>query len=173
MAATAQAEPRRCRPPSSMRPDRARRTAPWRSATKPRSRPASSRTAHQRRRAMARQNVDEYDLAAGSLDDLVADDLFAGVVAALDQHARRHLRDQADRRVLLEDRDEIDRLQRRQHFGPRPLVLNRAPLAFQSFHRGIAVETDDQAVAGAARGRQHLDVAGMQDVEAAIGEPYA
>src|SRR6476620_6343080 len=112
MAATAQAEPRRCRPPSSMLPDRARRTAPWRSATKPRSRPASSRTAYQRRRAMARQNVDEYDLA-GSLDELVADDLFAGVVAALDQYARRHLRDQVDRRVLLEDRDEIDRLQRR------------------------------------------------------------
>ena len=66
--------------------------------------------------------------------------------------------------------DEIDRLQRRQHFGARALVLHRTALALQPLHRGIAVQADDQPVAGAARRGQHLDVAGMQDVETAIGE---
>jgi hypothetical protein len=103
----------------------------------------------------------------------VADHLLAGVIAALDQHARRDAGDQVDRRVLLEDHDEIDGFERGQHFGTCLLVLDRTIRALQPPHRGVAVEADDQAIAGGARRGQHLDVAGMQDVEAAIGEANA
>ena len=103
-------------------------------------------------------------------DDLVANDLGTAVVAALYQYAGLDPRDQLDRRVLLEDDDEIDRLQRRQYFGAGTLVLNRAPLALQPLHRCVAVQSDDQAVAGATGRGQYLDVTGMQDIETAVGE---
>src|SRR5690348_14155087 len=61
---------------------------------------------------MALEDIDQQHLAAVGLDDLVADHLLAGVVSALDQHARLDLGDQLDRRVLFKDHDEIDRLQR-------------------------------------------------------------
>src|SRR3984957_20517044 len=135
-----------------------------------RSRLVSPGTIDQRCRAEARQHVDQQHFAAFGLDDLVADDLFAGVVAALDQYARLDLRDQFDRRILRKHNHEIDRLQRRQHFRPRALVLKRALLALQPLHRCIAVQADDQPVAGAARRGQDLDVTGMQNIETAVGE---
>ena len=52
-------------------------------------------------------------------------------------------------------------------------ILHRTVRALQPLHRGVAVEPDHQPVAGAARLRQHLDVAGMQDIETAIGEADA
>src|SRR5258708_16642273 len=116
------------------------------------------------------EDIDQHNLAAVSGYNLVADYLLTGVVPALHQHARPDLRDQFDRRVFLKDDNEIDRLQRRQHFRPRALVLNRAPLALQPLCRGVAVQADDQAIAGAARPGQNLDVAGMQNIEAAVGE---
>ena len=44
---------------------------------------------------------------------------------------------------------------------------------FSRRHRGVAVEPDDQPVAGGARLRQHPDMAGMEKIEAAIGEADA
>src|SRR5262249_17905672 len=114
-----------------------------------RSFPALAGALHQRGRAVAFEDVDQQHLAAVRLDGFVADDLLAGVVAALDQHARPDLLDQADRRVFLKDHDEVDRFQRRQHFGPRALFLHRAPLAFQPAYRSVAVQPDHQPVAGA------------------------
>lgn len=128
---------------------------------------------NQRGRAEALEDVDQHDRAARGLHDLIANYLLAGVVAALYQHARLDPGDQVDRRVLLEDDDEIDGFQRRQHLGARTLVLDRAIGALQPPHRGVAVEAHDQPIAGCARRRQHLDVAGMQDIETAIGEADA
>src|SRR4051794_38972274 len=100
----------------------------------------------------------------------MADDLLAAIVATRHQHARPDLRDQLDRRGFSAYDGEIDRLQRRQHFRARALRLHRTALALQPAHRGIAVETDNQPVAGATRRGQYPDVAGMQDVETAVGE---
>ena len=116
---------------------------------------------HQRRRAETLEDVDQHNHPARGLDDLMADHLLAGVVAALDQRARLDAGDQVDRRVLLEDDDEVDGFERREHFRTRPFVLNRAIGALQPPHRGVAVEPHDQAVAGGTRRGQHLDVAGM------------
>src|ERR1700682_3387080 len=76
-----------------------------------------ARAVDERRRAEAGQDLDQQYSAAMGLDDLVANDLGAAIVPALDQYARLDLGDQLDRRVFLEDDDEIDRLQRRQYFG--------------------------------------------------------
>src|SRR5665213_3918618 len=116
-----------------------------------RSRLATARAIDQRCRTEPRQDVDQQYFAATCFNDLVADHLFAGVVTALHQHARPDLRDQPDRSILFEDRDEIDRLERGQDFRSRALVLNRAPFPLQTFCRSVAVQAEDQPVAGAAR----------------------
>src|SRR6266568_826252 len=158
MAARARSAPRRYRRPSPMPQDRAMPARADLLATLPRySCLTPAGAIDQRGGAMALQYIDQQNLAATGLDDLVADDLLAGIVAALDQHARFHPRDQLDRGVLFENRDQIDRLQRCQHFGAGALVLHRTPLALQPLHRGVAVQPDDQAITGTARRRQHLD----------------
>src|SRR5215510_4100913 len=68
------------------------------SARPRRSCPALAGALHQRGRAMPLEDVDQQNLAAMGLDDLVADDLFAGVIAALYQHGGPDLFDQFDRR---------------------------------------------------------------------------
>ena len=77
------------------------------------------------------------------------------------------------RRVLLEQHHEIDRGERAQHGGARLLVLDRPRRPLEAHHRGVAVEPDHQPVALRARLRQQRDMAGMQQVEAAIGEADA
>ena len=69
--------------------------------------------------------------------------------------------------------DEIDGLERRQHFGARVHLLHRPPSPFKRRSRSVAVEADDEPVAGGARLGQELDVAGVQEIEAAIGEADA
>src|SRR6202035_381161 len=110
-----------------------------------RSRLGSARAIDQRGRAETRQYIDQQHFAAIGLDDLMADDLLAGIIPALHQHARLDLPDQPDRGVFFKNRDEIDRLQRRQYLRARALVLHRTPLALQPLHRCIAVEADNQA----------------------------
>src|SRR5450631_1787722 len=129
-----------------------------------------ARAVDERRRTEAGQDLDQQYFAAMGLDDLVADDLGAAIVPALDQYARLDLGDQPDRRVFLEDDDEIDRFQCRQYFGAGTLVLHRTPVALQPLRRSIAVQADDQPVAGATRRGQYLDVTGMQNIETPVGE---
>src|SRR5579871_4762076 len=117
--------------------------------------------------------LDEDYLAALRFDDIVTNHLVVFVVAALDQHLRANTLEQLARRVLVEDDDQVYRLECRKHLGARVHVLHGTVGALETFHRGVTVEPDDQAVAGGARTRQHLDVAGMQKIEAAIGEADA
>src|SRR3954465_13839471 len=96
----------------------------------------------QRGRAEPFQNIDQNPPAAGFFDDLMADHLLPRIVAALHENARPDLLDQLDGCILGENSDCIDRLQRGQYLGARALVLDRTALAFQSLHRGIAVQSD-------------------------------
>src|SRR5579859_982534 len=135
-----------------------------------RSRLAAPRAIDQRGRAETRQHLDQQYFAAMGFDDVAAYNLLAGIVAAFHQYARLDRGDQFDRGILFEDHHQIDSLQRRQHFGARALILHRTAITLQPPYRCVAVETDDQPIAGAPRRGQDLDVAGMQDVETTIGE---
>ena len=81
--------------------------------------------------------------------------------------------DQFERRVLVEHHHQVDRLERRQHFGARLLVRDRPTFALEPARRGVAVEPDHQPVAAGACLGQHLDVTRVNDVEAAVGEADA
>ena len=122
---------------------------------------------------MAGHDIDQDHFAARRLDDGVADHVFAFVVATLDQHRRLHARDQFFRSILVEHDHEIDGFERGQHLGARLHRLHWAALAFQPGDRGVAVQAHHQAVAGRARAGQQFDVAGMQQIEAAVGEADA
>ena len=173
------------RPRRKTRRARRRRTRAPAPARAHRMHAARTVIAHQRRAAAARDlrtmlgraeaghEIDQDHLAAVALDQLAADHLLAAVVAALHQHLRPHAADQLERRVLLEHHHEIDRFERRQHLGARVHVLHRPSLALEPLHRRVAVEPDHQPVAGGARLGQQLDVAGMQEIEAAVGEADA
>ena len=91
-----------------MRPDRAIDSPPSRNCRQSSSPLARPRTINQRRCAETLENVDQQHFAAIGLDDLVPDDLLAGVVATLHQNTRLDLRDQLDRRIFFKDRYEID-----------------------------------------------------------------
>src|SRR3982750_3835958 len=84
------------------------------------------RAMNQRRRAETLENVDQHHRPARGLDDLMADDLLAGVIAPLDQRTRLDAGDQVERRILIENNDEMDGFERRQHFRTRSLGLNGA-----------------------------------------------
>src|SRR4029077_3756905 len=170
----AQAQPGSGKNPSlrSSRPDpaTAATTARPPNPPRPRSRFASARAIDQRGGAKARQDVDQHYFTSKRFDDLVADHLLAPIVATLHQHARPDRGDQPDRRVFREDHDEIDRFECGENFRSRPLVLDWTTLAFQPHARSVAVEANDQAIAGGTCRGQNLDVAGMQDIETAVGE---
>src|SRR5436190_7910928 len=101
-------------------------------------------------RAETGHEIDKDHFAAVALDELVSHHLLAAVVATFGQDLGTHAPDQLERRILIENDDEIDRLERRQHFGPRVHLLKWPALAFQTSHRGVAVETDDESVARGA-----------------------
>src|SRR5262249_14237796 len=94
----------------------------------------------------------------------------APVIGALDQYFRPHPPDQFQRRVLLEDDDQIDRLQGSQYFGASVFVLNRPALALDSRPRCIAVPDDPERGASFGCRRQHFDMTRMQQIKTTIGE---
>src|SRR5262245_63509556 len=65
---------------------------------------------------------DGLDEPAVALDQLVADDGLGGVVPALDQNVGTDHPDGLDRRVLVEDDDEVHRVERRQDSQPGRLA---------------------------------------------------
>src|SRR5262249_30987813 len=125
---------------------------------------------HQAAGAVTRRKADQNDLAPIALNQFAPDHLIGPVIRSFDEDPGLHTVDEFERRVLIEDDDEIDGFKRRKHLPPSLLMLNRAPFAFEARHRGIAVEPDDEPVAGGARLSQKLHVPGMQEIETTIGE---
>ena len=95
------------------------------------------------------------------------------VVRAFDQEVRAELRHQREGRILLEDANEIDGGKAGEHGSARRLGLHRAACALEPPDARVAVEADDEPVAGRAGLLEQVDVAGMEEIEAAVGEADA
>ena len=121
-------------------------------------------------RAVARLQFDQQHRPAPALHQVGADHLVDAVVGALHQHVGPQRLDQLERRVLVEQHHQIHRCQRRHHRRPRRLVLQRPCRSLQPLHRGVGVQGDDQPVAACPCLGQQPDMAGVDQVEAAIGE---
>src|SRR5205085_11442474 len=110
------------------------------------------------------------DAPARPLDLLAPVYLFERVVAALREHVGQNLRDERARRLLVEDRHEVHRRERREHFGALALAQHGATRALQSAHRAVAVDGDEQRVPQLPRGFEVAHVPDVQKVEAPVGE---
>src|ERR1019366_7047431 len=106
------------------------------------------------------QNFGDEIRRGSSLDERNPEDLFdevpAGgffevVVSAFDQDVRLELLEQLVRRVLTENGDVINRFQSREDERPVTLPNQRTLGTFESFHRCVRIDADDQDVAETLR----------------------
>ena len=105
------------------------------------------------------------------LDPVGAHDAVARVVGAFDEDVRRERLDQRQRRVLVEQDHAIHGGEAGEHPGARLLARHRPRGALaEPPDRGVGVEADHERVALAPGGLEQLDVAGVQQVEHAVGE---
>src|SRR5579883_1809296 len=150
-------------------------SVPSRSSTtiRPRARStqhSAAREAHQTAGALTLEERCEQHAAAAREHEVRADHLVEAVVGTLDEHVGLERTDELERRVLAEDDERIDELERGQHARARELALDRAALALQAPDRFVGIESDDQPVGAAPRLIEQRDVPRMQQVEAAVGE---
>ena len=110
------------------------------------------------------------DPAAVPFDDRLADDRVRLPVAALDEDVRPQAANERQRRIVVEHGDVVDGLHRCEQGHATVLVHDRPGRAFQAPDRCVAVDCDDQDVAARLGLRQRVDVADVQQVEAAVGE---
>ena len=122
---------------------------------------------------MPGEKIGEHNGAAPALLQFRPDHGVLGIVGAFDQKLGPDRLDQLDRRILVEDADQIDRGKARKYRGPRGLGLDRAGRPLEPPHAGIAVEPNHEPIAGRAGLLQQMDVARMKQIEAAIGKASA
>src|SRR5262245_24150481 len=111
------------------------------------------------------RELDAHHSAATSLDDVTPDDVVGSPVRALHQHVGLNLRDDRQRRVLVEHNGGVHTLERQQDFdallgagdgSPRSLVRRDGP---------IRVHRDDESITEGAGVRQIANVARMKEIE--------
>jgi hypothetical protein len=120
---------------------------------------------------MARNNFNQNNFAAERLHDFAPDYFLTSVVAAFYQDSRLHTFDQLFRRVLIEYSDQVNRFKRGQNFGPRLHRLDGTAGAFKARHGRITIEAYNETIASCTRASQQFDVAGVQQIKAAVGKP--
>src|SRR5690606_34494 len=91
-----------------------------------------ARALDEARGAAVGQRFHDHHFAAGGFDDLAADDLVPGVIATFYEHLWAHAADEFQRRVLVENDDEIDGLQCGEELCAGALILDRAALALET-----------------------------------------
>ncbi len=72
--------------------------------------------------------------------------------------------------LLFEDYHVIDSLEAGEHKCTILFVVDRSVAAFQLSHRCIGVESDDEDISQLSRLAQVVDMTGMDDIKAAVGE---
>jgi hypothetical protein len=121
-------------------------------------------------RRITRNDGNGDDATARGFHFFAAHDLVTRPIAALYENVREQSRDDLARREIVENHHGIHGLQRRENFRALALRDYRTAFALQLPHAGVAIEPDDERVAQFARLLQAANVAGMQQVEAAVGE---
>lgn len=121
---------------------------------------------------MALEIGDHNDLSAAFLHHLFPDNPFSRPVAPLHENMRPELLEKPQGVGLVEKHDVVDHLQRREELGPIRLGKHRAAGSFDFPDRAVAIERDDQNVAELLCFAEKLEVAAMDDIEAAVREDH-
>ena len=123
----------------------------------------------------ARNMSEQHDFAAGPFNQtpFVLIDGVESIVTALDVNVRLNGGEEMHRIPLWENEDGIDVLKSRENQGAVSLMVDGTPGAFEFADRGIAIHPDEQSVALMTRRLQIGDVAGMEEIKAAVGDDQA
>jgi hypothetical protein len=122
---------------------------------------------------VAGHNGRGYHAASRGFHFFAADNLVTRPVAAFHKNVWEQGGDGALRRQIVKNDHAIDAFKRCKNLCALVFGNDRASLAFELSHARVTVQTDDERVAEAASMLQAADVAGMQQVEAAVGEHHA
>ena len=112
----------------------------------------------------------EGDAAAVGFDQIPADDLLFGVISAFDEDVGADGVKEGDGGVVVEEDEIVDAFELFEDGDAVVLVDDGAFGAFEALDAGVGVDGDDEDVALAFSEAEVLDVAEVDEVEAAVGE---
>ena len=95
------------------------------------------------------------------------------IIRPLDEDVRADGIDQGQRRRVIEEREVINGLKAGQDQSSCILRMNRATMALQRLNGGIRVKSDHKQIGLGPGLLQILNMAGVEDVEAAVGKSNA
>jgi hypothetical protein len=123
-------------------------------------------------RRISRHNLDPHHFAASCFHFLAPDNLIRRPIPAFHQNVRQQCRNYTLRRRFLEDDYCIHAFETRQNFRALFGRDHRPTGSLQPTHAPIAVQTHYQRVTLSPRLLEDVNVARMQQVEAAIRKHY-
>ena len=115
-------------------------------------------------------NGNETTFPTSSLDFLASVNLIEIVVAALHQHIRQQLCDQAARRNIVKDDDVINNPQSSKYLSSLGLIEDGPIRPLQLAHGPIAIDRHNERIAERARLRQITHVPDVQKVKHTVCE---
>ena len=92
------------------------------------------------------------------------------VITALHENIRAERRDQLTRRILIEHHDDVDHLERGQYVTTLSGTSDGTFRTFESPNGRVSIHADDERIAVATRAQEDVDVAGVKQIENAVGE---
>jgi hypothetical protein len=110
------------------------------------------------------------DSAAAGLHDVAADDRVFSPVRTFDEDVWSDRRDDLVRRLLIENGDGVHACECGENFGTLGFRSDRPIRSLDRSDGAIGVDADNQRVAERPRVLQVTDMAGVQQVEDAVGE---
>lgn len=113
---------------------------------------------------------DAHHTAAPRLDAFAAYDGIERPIGTFDQHVGLQPIDDLLRIVFVKHDNHIDACESGDHLGPFVFRVNRAGRSFDSAHRSVGVNTNDERVPLAPRILQVTDVTWMQEIKHTVGE---
>ena len=111
-----------------------------------------------------------YDTSTVTLHELRANDVSLAVLATFDENVRSHELDHFRGGILWKNRHEIHTTKGEENLRAFVGRIYRAIGAFQPPNGIVVIDGDDETVAMRRRLLDQLDVPGMQQVEASVGE---
>lgn len=115
---------------------------------------------------------DDEDASSPTLYFGGANDRLFRVISALDDNIGTKMADKIERRIVRENYDEVDALERAKEVCALCVGTYRTRRTLEAANRIIAVDPNHERVSARTSGGENVDVSGVKQVEHAIREGY-
>ena len=122
---------------------------------------------------MVGQHGNSNNASTRGFDFFTANDLVYWPISTFNQYVGKQSSDDLSRRGLVENDHGVHAFQSGQDLGSLILLDRWSVRTLELFDCDVAVQADDQRIPEFARSLQYMNMAWMQDVEAAVGEHHA